>query len=248
MTNEGAPSPIPSIKGILFDLDGTLLDTESLSDQAVLMAFGESLPKNISKIPWELKQQLLGLRGAEWAPIALKYGAEKWGVENAPSPAQIWKNWEDSLNSLCHQVEKCKGAQALVCALAEKNMPMAIATSSRYEGVKKKRTRHEDMFQHIQLIVAGDDPAVKNGKPAPDIYIEAARQLEVDPRECLVFEDALSGVRAGKAAGCFVVAIPDSRFTEEEKAVFRHEADLVLDDLSKFDGSKFGISLDLTEA
>ncbi|CAJ1933390.1 unnamed protein product [Cylindrotheca closterium] len=247
MTNEGERSPIPSIKGILFDLDGTLLDTESLSDQALLMAFGDSLPNTIDKIPWELKQQLLGLRGAEWVPIALKYGAEKWGVENAPSPAEIWKNWEDRLNSLCHQVEKCKGAQALVCALAAKNMPMAIATSSRYAGVNKKRMRHEDIFQHIQLIVAGDDPAVKNGKPAPDIYLEAARQLKVDPKECLVFEDALSGVRAGKAAGCFVVAIPDSRFTEKEKTVFREEADLVLDDLTKFDGSKFGISLDLTK-
>ncbi|KAL3934253.1 MAG: hypothetical protein SGBAC_009987 [Bacillariaceae sp.] len=102
------------------------------------------------------------------------------------------------------------------------------------------------MFQNIQLIVAGDHPAVKNGKPAPDIYLEAARQLKVDPKECLVFEDALSGVRAGKAAGCFVVAIPDSRFTEDEKAVFRDEADIVLDDLSKFDGSKFGMSLHLT--
>jgi len=192
---EDTPNRLPSIKGVLFDLDGTLLDTESLSDQAVLMAFGDSLPKNIDKVPWELKQQLLGLRGAEWAPIALNYGAEKWGVQNAPSPAEMWKNWEDSLNSLCHQVEKCKGAEALVRALAAKNLPMAIATSSRYEGVKKKRTRHEDMFQHIQLIVAGDHPAVKAGKPAPDIYLEAARQLNLDPRECLVFEDALSGVR-----------------------------------------------------
>lgn len=50
------------------------------------MAFGDSLPKNIDNVPWELKQQLLGLRGAEWAPIALNYGAEKWGVQSAPSP------------------------------------------------------------------------------------------------------------------------------------------------------------------
>jgi hypothetical protein len=63
-----------------------IISHHSLSDQAVLMAFGDSLPKNIDKMPWELKQHLLGLRGAEWAPIALKYGAEKWGVENAPSP------------------------------------------------------------------------------------------------------------------------------------------------------------------
>ena len=66
----------------------------------------------------------------------------------------------------------------------------------------KKRTHHErHLFEHIDVIVTGDDPAVKNGKPAPDIYLEAARRLGVDPAECLVFEDALSGVKSGKAAG-----------------------------------------------
>ena len=53
--------------------------------------------------------------------------------------------------------------------------------------------------------------------------------------------------RAGKAAGCFVVAIPDSRFSEVEKSVFRQEADVVIEDLTKFDGSIFGISLDPKE-
>lgn len=101
------------------------------------------------------------------------------------------------------------------------------------------------MFQHISVIVAGDDPAVNNGKPAPDIYLEAARRLNVDPKECLVFEDALSGVRSGKAAGCYVVAIPDPRFSEEEKKVFAKEADMVLDSLWQFDGSKFGLDVDM---
>ena len=97
------------------------------------------------------------------------------------------------------------------------------------------------MFQHVKEVVAGDDAAVKKGKPAPDIYIEAARRLKVDPSECLVFEDALSGVKSGKAAGCQVVAIPDERFTEKEKASFHDLSDAVLDSLWDFDGSKFGI-------
>lgn len=97
----------------------------------------------------------------------------------------------------------------------------------------------------MRAIVAGDHPAVKNGKPAPDIYLEAARQLNVDPKECLVFEDALSGVRSGKAAGCQVVAIPDSRFSEEETAYFFNEADLVVPDLSHFKGDQFGIDVDM---
>jgi pseudouridine-5'-monophosphatase len=103
------------------------------------------------------------------------------------------------------------------------------------------------MFGHMQAIVAGDDPAVKNGKPEPDIYLEAARRLNVDPKECLVFEDALSGVRSGKAAGCHVVAIPDPRFSDEEKTLFVNEADAVVPDLSYFKGSQFGIDVDMTK-
>lgn len=86
-----------AIRGILFDMDGTLLDTESLSDKALLMAYGSALPPNVLKtppmsqnlLPWELKKQILGLRGAEWAPIALDYAKENWGVadgESLPDP------------------------------------------------------------------------------------------------------------------------------------------------------------------
>jgi beta-phosphoglucomutase-like phosphatase (HAD superfamily) len=82
------------VKAILFDMDGTLLDTESLSDKAVLLAFGSSLPQEVLqespmsdyRLPWELKKQILGLRGAEWAPIVLSYAKEHWGVTEAMSP------------------------------------------------------------------------------------------------------------------------------------------------------------------
>ena len=117
---------------------------------------------------------------------------------------------------------------------------MAIATSSRKEAVDKKATNHSDMFRHISTIVAGDHPAVKSGKPAPDIYLEAARQLGVEPSECLVVEDALSGVRSGKAAGCTVVAVPDARFTEDEKAIFATESDFVLESLWDFETTEIG--------
>ena len=78
-----------------------------------------------------------------------------------------------------------------------------------------------------------------------DIYLEAARRLGVDPRDCLVFEDALSGVRAGKAAGCRVVAIPDQRFSDEDLQAFRDEADMVVPDLWHFDGTPFGLQIDM---
>ncbi|KAL3901149.1 MAG: hypothetical protein SGARI_006117 [Bacillariaceae sp.] len=251
-------------------MDGTLLDTETLSDKAVLLAtFGGKIPPYIlaqspmseHSIPWELKKQLLGLRGAEWAPIVLAWAEKHWQAPSGeeqivwPNAMQLWKAWEEHLGNMCEQVEACKGAKELVQALAKANMaspsraaiPMAIATSSRYAGVDKKRKRHGDMFQHIAAIVAGDDPAVTKGKPAPDIYLEAAKRLQVKPEECLVFEDALSGVKSGKAAGCRVVAIPDPRYSKEERDVFVTEggADVVLNSLWEFDGQQFGLNIDM---
>lgn len=82
---------------------------------------------------------------------------------------------------------------------------------------------------------------VVEGKPAPDIYLAAARRIGVAPAECLAFEDALSGVRSAKAAGMFVVAVPDPRL---DRAPFLEAgADLLLRSLSEWDPSAWRLEV-----
>jgi hypothetical protein len=89
---------------------------------------------------------------------------------------------------------------------------MGIATSSRAASVDKKRSAHPRIFDAMEVVVCGDDPEVFSGKPAPDIYLVASKRLGVSPEDCLVFEDALTGVIAGKAAGMTVIAVPDPQY------------------------------------
>jgi beta-phosphoglucomutase-like phosphatase (HAD superfamily) len=131
-----------------------------------------------------------------------------------------------------------RGASALVKALAAAGIPMAIATSSQQDAMEVKRMNNENIFSPMRAIVTGDDPAVRRGKPSPDIFLEAASRLGVEPSECLVFEDSMTGVLAGKAAGCQVVAIPDPR---SDKVEFLETADCVLRSLEDFNGDSFGI-------
>lgn len=261
------------IQAVIFDLDGTLLDTEALSCQAGLDAFGPSLPIGIRQqhavLPWELKKRILGMRGSEWIPIVIQYAHDHWGVrlqdeesnpdetnndhgnDNdgskyqpvAPSVEEFWNRWENGLNDLCAQVKECKGGHAIVDAFDTWSLPLAIATSSRMAAVQRKRIQHESMFGKFHTIVTGDQ--VPNGKPAPDMYLEAARRLGVDPPHCLAFEDSVTGCQSAKAAGCIVIAVPDPRM---DKSDFAPVSDLIIDTLLDFDGSPWGLPLSIKNA
>ena len=150
------------------------------------------------------------------------------------------------------------GAERLVRHLHENNVPICLATSSSKESVDVKTTHHKELFSLFHHKVMGSsDPDVKEGKPAPDIFLIAAKRFPDVPNpedvnlsfqtvnkflafscpQCLVFEDAPNGCRAAKSAGMQVVMIPDSHVTDEQKK----DATVVYKTLLDFKPEDFGL-------
>ena len=100
------------------------------------------------------------------------------------------------------------GAVEMTSHFFNHDIPQAIATSSSSPIYDAKYKKHKKWFSQFSEIVRGDDPELKMGKPAPDIFLLAAKRLGVEPAECLVFEDAPSGTEAAILAGMSVVVVP----------------------------------------
>lgn len=130
------------------------------------------------------------------------------------------------------------GAEALVRKLKSMGVKIAVATSAAHDSFSQKRSNH-GFFDLFDVVICGDNPAVKRGKPNPDIFLVAARSLGIREEEygkTLVFEDALFGVQAAKAAKMGCVAVVDKRFSIKSEYA---AADVVIDTLEEFDAEKF---------
>lgn len=183
---------------ILFDLDGVLLDTEplyTLATQTVLEPFGKTYD-------WSVKRHIMGRDER----VGARYLVEN--LELPISPDELLRNRAPILRKLFAQSPAMPGAPEFVAALAARDIPMAVGTSSERELFALKSRDHA-WFSHFRAVVCGDDPGVTAKKPAPDIYLLAARALGAVPAQCLVFEDSPAGVQAALAAGMRVVAVPD---------------------------------------
>lgn len=194
----------------LFDLDGLLLDTEPLHADAWQQAathFGRPLSAD----------ELLMLRGRRRHDCADQ--VRQWiGDSGRPAPSrdQLLAVRQPIAEALLVHAAPMPGAPDLVQHCAAEGIPMAMATSSSKAAVELKASPHP-WLSLIAVRVHGDDPQLKRGKPAPDVFLLAAERLGVQASGCWAFEDSPAGVQAAAAAGCLVHVLPPDHLNEAER-------------------------------
>jgi HAD superfamily hydrolase (TIGR01509 family) len=194
------------ISHIIYDVDGLLLDTEPFYTKA-----HEVVAAKFGKIfDWTVKSKMIGLPAQSSAQVMIN------ALQLPLSVAEYLEARKHLLEELFPQAEPLPGAVRLTKHLHQIGIPQAIATSSDRYNFELKITKHKDWFQIFQCLITGDDPAIKKGKPAPDIFLLAAEEMQANPAQCLVFEDSPAGVEAARAAGMFVVAVPDPHMDDKE--------------------------------
>lgn len=183
---------------VLFDFDGVLVDTEWAIYQAWLRTF----QTHGHELPLEVYTHCIGSDFATWSP--------KTHLEEISGLAFDWhdldaRRQEEILRDLAHHRPMC-GALDLLDQLERAEIRRAVVSSSSHHWVDGwlEKLKFAENFESV--VCRGDAARIK---PAPDLYIEAARRLVVAPADCLVIEDSLNGVRAAKGAGMTAWVVPN---------------------------------------
>ncbi|VVC90100.1 pseudouridine-5'-phosphatase-like [Leptidea sinapis] len=215
---------------VLFDLDGLLIDSEKYYTKAfenVCAMFGKTFT-------WDLKKSLLGFQGQECADNIIK--SLDLPINREEFLAECQKQYE----VLFPNIQLMPGATKLIDHLHKKGVPIALATSSSQDSVNIKMQNHKQFLEKFHHLTMGSsDPDVKKGKPDPAIFLVCASKFPDNPKpeNCLVFEDAVNGIKAACAANMQVVVIPDPRIEPE----LLTDATLVLSSLDEFQPELFGL-------
>ncbi|XP_053615764.1 pseudouridine-5'-phosphatase-like isoform X1 [Plodia interpunctella] len=216
---------------VLFDMDGLILNTEDL----YTVAFQNIISQYGKDYTFELKLKLMGLQTNETANMVIS------SLDLPITPEEFISQTTQEFQKLFPDTEVLPGARRLIEHLSKKNIPIGLATSSSKESYELKVNRHhKELFSLFPYKTMGSsDPDVKRGKPHPDIFLVAASRFpdKPNPEMCLVFEDAVNGVKAARAAGMQVVMVPDTRVD----ASLTTEATLVIQSLEEFKPELFGL-------
>ncbi|VDM21917.1 unnamed protein product [Wuchereria bancrofti] len=223
------------ITHVIFDLDGLLLDSETVYtriNEEILLGYGK-------KYTMELKAKMAGMGMNESINVILKHE----DLIGKVTLEQYRKQYLELTSKYLPDSKLLPGALRLVKHLAKHLIPIALCTGSSTFEFETKMQKHQELLQLINLRVLADDPSVKHCKPAPDAFLITMQRFVKKPTSAanvLVFEDSINGVRAAIAAGMQVIMVPDPRYSKPpedcEKMIL-----LVLKSLTEFQPETVGL-------
>lgn len=192
-------------KAVIFDMDGVIFDTERVYLeiwQSVFEKYGYKMTK-------ELYITVMGTG---------RKNVIKTFLENFGDDLPIEKMYEEKDNQLFYIIENQgiplkKGVKELFSMLKEKNYKIALATSAKRDRVEKQ-IKDKWLKESFDAIVCGDD--VEKGKPSPDIFLKAAKEIDVEAKDCFVVEDSPAGIRAAFSGGMKGIHVEDLKVADED--------------------------------
>jgi HAD superfamily hydrolase (TIGR01509 family) len=195
-----------AVEAVVFDLDGILIDSEQVWDEARQ----ELARERGGRWTETASRDMMGMSSLEWS----RYMHDVIGVADAPEEisAQVVRRLERIYRD---ELPLFDGAIEAVERLAAR-WPLGLASSSNRELIDLA-LELSGMGRFFRATVSSEE--VARGKPAPDVYLEAARLLRVAPQFCAAIEDSENGIRSAKAAGMSVVAIPNPLYPPDDKAI-----------------------------
>ena len=215
------------LDAVIFDLDGLMIDTEPLAQQAwdrVLQDHGRRLERAIFS-------RMIGLRLTESSRVV------KAAYDLETSTTDLANKETFYMSQIMAQgIPTMPGLRRLITELERRRVPWAVATSSQRKYAVEVLGQL-DLLEKCGGIAAGDE--VGQGKPRPDVYLLAANRLDIDPDTCLALEDSVPGINAASAAGMLAVAVPNSETSSMnfEEAAFVYDSLLeVMDNLDELLG------------
>jgi len=196
------PPPAPRARSrpaaVIFDMDGLMLDTEPLAARAwtdAAAVVGVDFDHAVTP-------RLIGRNFPDCRALIRAHHGQSYPVD------ALMAAWQDAYDAIVARegIEHKRGLVALLAWLEQAGVPRAVATSTRRARAQAKLVDAQ-LFDRFGALVGGDE--VARGKPAPDIFLEAAARLAVAPEDCVVLEDSEPGVEAALAAGMLPMMVPD---------------------------------------
>lgn len=213
------------ISAVIFDFDGTIIDTEWSEFTTVQEEF------RTHGHEYELETFLEGVGradGRHWSDVLQELTGPRDDIE------EIKERRKQAHRRLIQATELRPGVVQLIERAEQKELALAVASSSPISWVERHLTERA-LVERFDFIATRD--LVENAKPWPDVFLVAAEKLDTDPAACLVIEDSHHGVAAAKAAGMMCVAVPNPVTAGSDFSA----ADLILDSLADLPYGDFGL-------